>query len=171
MAVRNNDSDQAPKVSKGDIIIREATPSDIDMMTSLDEICFTVPWRREDFEKELTGNHLALYIVAEDNGQVVGYAGLWCIVDEGHITNVAVHPDYRKEGLGWKLVNTMLINASEKFGTKNFTLEVRVSNMPAIKLYRSFGFAEVGRRRKYYSDNKEDAAIMWLMNEEMQEKN
>lgn len=145
------------------IVIREADPLDVDSMTQLDQICFAVPWHREDFEKELTDNERAVYIVAEDEEQIIGYAGLWCIVDEGHITNVAVHPDYRGKGLGRKLVNTMLVEARKKANTKNFTLEVRVSNTPAIKLYQSFGFEEAGRRKGYYSDNKEDAAIMWLM--------
>lgn len=145
------------------IEFRKGTAEDIDMMTSLDEICFTVPWSRADFEKEMTANPLALYIVAEYEDKVIGYAGLWCIVDEGHITNVAVHPGYRKKGIGKNLVEILLEKAREKANTKNFTLEVRVSNEAGIRLYEGFGFKEVGRRKGYYSDNREDAAIMWLM--------
>lgn len=145
------------------IEFRNGTAEDIDKMTSLDEICFTVPWSRSDFEKEMTSNPLALYIIAQCEGEIIGYAGLWCIVDEGHITNVAVHPDFRKEGIGKNLIEILLDNARDKGDIKNFTLEVRVSNEAGIKLYEGFGFKEVGIRKGYYSDNKEDAAIMWLM--------
>ncbi len=145
-----------------DIGFREATNEDAEMMTELDEICFTVPWTLSDFEKETSANPLAVYIVAENEGAIIGYAGLWCIVDEGHITNVAVHPDFRNEGIGKNLVEILLDKARRKARTKNFTLEVRVSNEAAIKLYEGFGFKEVGRRKGYYKDNKEDAAIMWL---------
>jgi ribosomal-protein-alanine N-acetyltransferase len=149
--------------SLNNITFRRSTVDDVDEMTILDQICFSVPWTKADFTKEMTTNDLALYIVAEVNQKIIGYAGLWCIVDEGHITNVAVHPDYRGQGLGKNLVEIMLSEARKKGKIKSFTLEVRVTNEAAINLYEGFGFVEVGRRLGYYSDNKEDAAIMWLM--------
>lgn len=143
--------------------IRQAKKKDIDQMARVDEMCFSTPWTKADFKKELTNNPLALYLVAEADDKVIGYAGLWCIVDEGHITNIAVHSDYRQNGIAKDLVDKMLKEANARAGTKNFTLEVRVSNEPAIRLYKGFGFKEMGKRIGYYSDNKEDALIMWLM--------
>lgn len=142
--------------------IRQATKKDIEQMTAVDEMCFSVPWRKEDFKKELTQNRIALYMVAEAEGKLIGYAGVWIIVDEGHITNIAVHPDYRGNGIAKDLVSRMLKEARDRAGAKNFTLEVRVSNEAAINLYKGFGFKEMGIREGYYSDNKEDASIMWL---------
>jgi [ribosomal protein S18]-alanine N-acetyltransferase len=170
----------------GDIRIRAATAEDIDNMTELDATCFSAPWSRASFEAELTTNQLAWYLVAEelvpacedtkwtsspelDDEQVgilVGYAGLWAIEDEGHITNVAVHPDYRRMHLGSILVN-MLIADTRKEGLRRFTLEVRVSNQAAISLYEKFGFRSAGLRKGYYEDNNEDAMIMWLEAEDI----
>ena len=144
------------------ITFREATSNDVEKMTELDKICFTVPWSKADFEKEMNNNPLALYIVAETEGEIIGYAGLWCVVDEGHITNVAVHPKHRKKSIGKCLVEILLSEARNRGNIKSFTLEVRISNEAGIKLYEGFGFKEVSRRKGYYSDNKEDAAIMWL---------
>lgn len=151
--------------SKDSLRIRHALPSDIDKMAELDRICFATPWSKQDFEKELIENKIALYFVATWDDEVIGYAGVWCIVDEGHITNVAVDPKHRKKGVGKKLINALLNDGKTMSGLRNFTLEVRVSNDAAIKLYKNFGFKEVGLRKEYYSDNKEDAAIMWLMEE------
>lgn len=155
----------AAMINDGSLRIRHANKEDIDKMAELDQICFETPWSREDFRKELCENKLALYLVATWDDEVIGYAGLWCVVDEGHITNVAVHPDYRKRGVGKKLINWLLNDAKTMNGVKNFTLEVRVSNSAAIHLYENFGFKEVGLRKEYYSHNKEDAAIMWRIDE------
>lgn len=158
-----------------DIRIRVATAEDIDAMTELDATCFTAPWSRASFEAELTTNQLAWYLVAEELvpkceggeteddrvGFIIGYAGLWAIEDEGHITNVAVHPDYRRMHLGSILVD-MMIEQTRLEGLKRFTLEVRVSNKAAIALYENFGFVSAGLRKGYYEDNHEDAMIMWL---------
>ena len=148
-----------------EIRIRVATSEDVDAMAELDAVCFSSPWSRASFEAELTTNRLAWYLVAEELddriGIVIGYAGLWAIEDEGHITNVAVHPDYRRKHLGHILVD-MLIEETKKDGLKRFTLEVRVSNQAAICLYEKFGFASAGIRKGYYEDNNEDAMIMWL---------
>lgn len=157
-----------------EIRIRVATAEDIDDMTELDATCFSAPWSRASFEAELTTNRLAWYLVAEEMGTdlegqaglIIGYAGLWAIEDEGHITNVAVHPDYRRMHLGSILVDT-LIAETRKEGLKRFTLEVRVSNQAAIALYQKFGFVSAGLRKGYYEDNNEDAMIMWLETEEL----
>jgi [ribosomal protein S18]-alanine N-acetyltransferase len=156
-----------------EIRIRVATAEDIDAMTELDATCFAAPWSRASFEAELTTNQLAWYLVAEELisegvGLIIGYAGLWAIEDEGHITNVAVHPDYRRMHLGHILVE-MLIDRTRKEGLKRFTLEVRVSNHAAIALYEQFGFVSAGLRKGYYEDNNEDAMIMWLETEENDE--
>jgi [ribosomal protein S18]-alanine N-acetyltransferase len=153
-----------------DIRIRVATAEDVDAMTELDATCFSAPWSRASFEAELTTNNLAWYLVAEELvpggvGLIIGYAGLWAIEDEGHITNVAVHPDYRRMHLGFILVE-MLIAQTRKEGLKRFTLEVRPSNQAAISLYEQFGFVSAGLRKGYYEDNNEDAMIMWLEAEE-----
>lgn len=145
-------------------ILRAATPDDVDALGELDKICFTDPWSRDAFEAEITGNNLAEYIVAEKNGEIAAYMGMWFIVDEGHITNVAVAPKFRGLGLGREIVQAMIEYGKEE-GLVRFTLEVRASNEVAQNLYKSFGFKAEGIRPKYYGDNGEDAIIMWL-NEE-----
>ena len=121
---------------------------------------FSIPWSKESFENELK-NNLALYLVAKVDEKAVGYIGVWKIFDEGHITNVAVHPDFRGEGIGRALISELLY-LCEKEGITSFTLEVRESNIVAQNLYKSFGFVEEGKRKGYYSDNNENAIIMWL---------
>lgn len=116
-------------------------------------------WSLDSFSKELT-NPLAKYIVAKTKDKIIGFAGLWIIVDEGHITNIAVHPDYRKKGVGSALVDS-LIEHSKKWGCSALTLEVRASNIPAQNLYSKYGFQSEGIRKNYYHDNNEDAIIMW----------
>lgn len=166
--------------------IRPARPSDVDGMTALDALCFAAPWSRKSFESEVCENPLARYLVAETIGEdadgpktgeaaplgnaaagkdptprLAGYAGLWAVGEEGHITNVAVHPDCRRRHLG-RLLVAHLIAATFEEGLRDYTLEVRVGNLPAIRLYESFGFREAGIRKGYYEDNNEDAMIMWL---------
>ena len=121
---------------------------------------FSIPWSKESFENELK-NKLALYLVAKVDEKAVGYIGVWKIFDEGHITNVAVHPDFRGQGLARALISELL-SLCRKDGITSFTLEVRESNIVAQQLYKSFGFSKSGKRKGYYSDNNEDAIIMWL---------
>ena len=98
--------------------------------------------------------------VAQEFASIVGFAGLWLMVDEAHVTTLALHPDYRGRGLGeWLLAS--LIDISYTIGAKWVTLEFRVSNYTAQNLYRKYGFRDAGLRRRYYSDNQEDALIMW----------
>lgn len=147
-------------MAMGNLTIRQAEAKDVYAISEMDKRCFTMPWSYAAFEQEIAGNDMALYIVAEIEGQIVGYAGLWLILDEGHITNVAVHPDFRRRAVG-KALLSVLIRASEEDGAMRHTLEVRASNEAAIRLYEGFGFRKYGLRRRYYEDNDEDAIIMW----------
>ena len=115
---------------------------------------------QESYRQELEDNAMAYYLIAEAAGEPIGFAGLWKIVDEGHITNVAVCPGFRRHHAGKCLVE-QLIKVTEKQGIVAYTLEVRATNQAAICLYRQLGFETEGRRRGYYADNGEDALIMW----------
>ncbi len=136
-------------------------PEHLDQVLGIEARSFTVPWSRRAFMFEVTENEFAFYIVAIKDEKVVGYAGLWIVLDEAHITNVAVHPEYRGAGFG-RLLMMELISRAAILGATKLSLEVRVSNSVARDLYKSLGFVEKGFRRKYYSDNNEDAIIMWL---------
>ena len=131
----------------------------LDEVAELERICFSTPWSRNMLAEELD-NACSAFLVAEDDaGKVVGYAGLQVILDEGYITNVAVRPECRRNGIAGKLLQVFL-----DFGQANhlafLTLEVRASNYDAIALYGSRGFRSVGRRKNYYEHPKEDAIIM-----------
>lgn len=144
-----------------EIIIRDMKVEDLDQVMILEKLCFSTPWSKEAFESEILKNDLAHYLVLSINNTIVGYGGVWYIINEGHITNVAVHSECRKLGLGKKLVEQMKKNAL-KNKIELMTLEVRVSNIAAIKLYERMGFSIEGTRPKYYIDNNEDAYIMWV---------
>ncbi|SHM30050.1 ribosomal-protein-alanine N-acetyltransferase [Caldanaerovirga acetigignens] len=133
---------------------------DLDQVMEVEKLSFTNPWSKNSFFLELTTNELATYIVAKVDGRVVGYAGMWLIVGEAHVTNVAVHPGFRKKGIGELLMRSLITMARES-GAKMMTLEVRKSNYIAQNLYTKLGFEPIGIRRGYYTDNNEDAVIMW----------
>lgn len=139
--------------------IESMTEKHLDGIEELEKKSFAVPWSRAMFIQELN-NPLATYFVLLMNGRVAGYAGMWVVLDEGHITNIAVDPDCRRLGAGRRLLEHLL-SAGGKIGADSFTLEVRRSNKPALALYLSCGFEAAGIRKKYYSDNGEDAVIMW----------
>lgn len=143
-----------------DVIIRQATVDDVDDIYEIEKLCFPDPWSRDSLIYEMTENPRAFYIVAELDEKVVGYAGLWWIGDEGHITNVAVRPGYRHRHIGNGIIQVM-IDFTTQEGIMHHTLEVRRSNLPAISLYEKFGFVVEGVRKEYYANNKEDALIMW----------
>lgn len=142
------------------INVREMDLDDLNAVMDIEKICFTTPWAKESFEREIRDNQLAKYLVIEDNDKIVGYGGMWIIIDEGHITNIAIHKDFRNRKLGSLLVKSM-IEYAENLGIHRMTLEVRESNMAAQGLYSKFGFKPCGKRPKYYGDNNEDAIIMW----------
>jgi len=143
-----------------ELVIRRAEAKDVETIEQLEQSCFSQPWSYESIYQDIVENDRAVYVVAETEGQVIGYAGLWIIVDEGHITNVAVSPDYRRNSVGNTIV-TALLQVTEDMGVKRHTLEVRKSNTAAINLYEKQGFVEAGERKGYYEDNGEDALIMW----------
>ena len=142
------------------ILVRPMTTADVDGVMAVEKDSFATPWSRSAFEEELAQNRLARYLVAEENGQVVGYAGMWLVINEAHVTNVAVSGSRRGEGIGRLLMETLMELAREN-GMGSMTLEVRVSNMVARHLYETLGFAEAGIRKNYYSETKEDALILW----------
>lgn len=143
-----------------EILIRKMEEYDLDRIMEIEKDCFTTPWSRESFLIEITTNLLARYIVAEVEGVVAGYGGIWMIAGEGHITNIAVETNYRKLGIGKKIVEG-LINLSIAMGIESMTLEVRKSNISAQNLYKQYGFLSQGIRPNYYQDDNEDAIIMW----------
>lgn len=133
---------------------------DIPDVLEIEYEAFTLPWTEEAFRNELTMNHFAKYMIMELDGQAIGYAGMWTIMDEAHITNIAIREAYRGRKLGDKLLNELMQTASY-LGMERMTLEVRVTNRIAQGLYEKKGFKPAGVRKGYYSDNNEDAVIMW----------
>ncbi|QCX33967.1 ribosomal-protein-alanine N-acetyltransferase [Caloramator sp. E03] len=143
-----------------DVIIRNMELKDIDDILLIEKLSFKTPWSKEAFINELTINKCANYRVVVKDNRVIAYGGMWIMLDEAHITNIAVHPEFRRCGIGKRLINDM-INCCKEKNVHAITLEVRESNLPAINLYKSFNFIEVAIRKKYYTDNDEDAIIMW----------
>ena len=141
------------------ITFRKMIPEDADAVAELELKCFAMPWSRADFLRENT-NELAEYIVGELDKKIVAYAGAWVSFDQAEVMHIAVEPELRGQGIGTILFGE-LIKAVKNRGATSITLEVRPSNVAAIKLYESFGLKSVGRRKNYYLDNGEDALIMW----------
>ena len=138
---------------------REMAPEDADAVEVVEKACFSIPWSRDSFWKE-AANENTLYLLALDGERVIGYAGCWISFEECQITNVAILPEYRGQGIGTKLFGA-IIEAVKAKGVTAMTLEVRPSNAPARALYARYGFKDAGRRPHYYQDDGEDAIIMW----------
>ncbi|NLW91223.1 MAG: ribosomal protein S18-alanine N-acetyltransferase [Syntrophomonadaceae bacterium] len=134
------------------------TLMDIDAIIRIENESFTLPWSRESYIGELN-NHFANYLVVDYEGDVIAYGGIWVVFEEGHITNVAVDPEYRNAGVGHALMEELERVARQKKATR-ILLEVRPSNMSALALYRGMGYLDSGLRKGYYSDNNEDAIVM-----------
>ncbi|MBY0124428.1 ribosomal protein S18-alanine N-acetyltransferase [Bacillus sp. S/N-304-OC-R1] len=134
---------------------------DVAEVLQIERASFTLPWTEDAFKNEFSQNKFAVYIGLEDDGTLIGYCGVWIIVDEAHITNVAVLPEYRGRKLGEALMKKIMETAVE-MGAKTMTLEVRVTNHIAQSLYRKLGFQDGAIRKNYYSDNQEDALVMWV---------
>lgn len=132
---------------------------DIPAVHAVERASFPVPWPAYAFRQELESNRLARYLVAREGDDVVAYAGLWLMVDEAHVTTFAVLPEHRRKGIGSRLLLATMDLAVE-LGATVATLEVRLTNTEARRLYERFGFRPVGVRPHYYSDNGEDALIM-----------
>jgi len=142
-------------------LVRPMREDDLDLIMFIEKASFPTPWARQAFISELTQNDYARYFCLELEGKVIGYMGLWYILEEGHITNIAIHPFYRGQGWGEYLMREVIGRMRDQ-GMERMTLEVRVSNQPARTLYERMGFSAAGVRKGYYSDNQEDALIMWL---------
>ncbi|MBD8070696.1 ribosomal protein S18-alanine N-acetyltransferase [Bacillus sp. PS06] len=143
------------------VTFRLMTVEDIDDVLLIENASFATPWSREAFYNELMNNHFAHYIVMLEQDKVIGYCGMWIIVDEAHITNIAILPEYRGRKLGEALMVKVKMSAMS-LGATRMTLEVRVSNHVAQSLYRKHGFVAGGIRKNYYTDNQEDAIVMWV---------
>ena len=129
--------------------------SHVAQIAALEAMCFSAPWSERSVSSELE-NALSLWIVAMDGENLAGYVGSQSVLGEADMMNLAVHPDYRRQGVGEKLVNT-LIDALSQAQVHSLTLEVRASNAPAKALYQKLGFLQVGLRPRYYQNPKEDA--------------
>ena len=145
--------------------VRRAMIEDAKEIFAIEMECFSVPWSLDSIETELLNEDKKLYYVVEDANGVVGYAGAWLVYDEGQITNIAIRPSVRRQGYGAKLTSA-LIEECFKRGMHEIFLEVRISNLSALSLYRQLGFTVKGMRKNYYSEPKEDAYIMSLIKEE-----
>jgi ribosomal-protein-alanine N-acetyltransferase len=133
--------------------------SDLPEVHAIERASFTSPWPPQAYQSELETNRLAAYLVARIDGQVVGYAGVWMMVDEAHVTTFAVHPAWRRRRIGERLLLAVLDLAVDR-RAREATLEVRLGNLAARRLYEKYGFRPVGLRPNYYSDDHEDALIM-----------
>ncbi|WML50775.1 ribosomal protein S18-alanine N-acetyltransferase [Neobacillus sp. PS3-12] len=143
------------------IVFRFMREEDIDQVLEIEHASFATPWSREAFYNELNMNKFAVYIVLEVDQKVVGYCGVWVVIDEAHVTNIAILPEYRGRKFGEALMQN-LFDVAKTMGAKSMTLEVRVTNYVAQALYRKFGFQKGGLRKNYYTDNQEDALVMWV---------
>lgn len=142
------------------IVIDFMEEKDIDEVLDISSLSFSIPWSKSSYIQELT-NPVAKYFVAKIDNKVIGFIGTWMILDESHITNIAVHPNYRKQGIASMLLKELL-NHCKSQGCIAYTLEVRSGNKAARSLYEKHNFKQDGIRKGYYEDNKEDAVLMWL---------
>jgi ribosomal-protein-alanine N-acetyltransferase len=141
------------------IRIEAMSLDDLPSVQTIEQASFTTPWPPHAYRSELESNRLATYLVARAEGAVVAYAGIWMMVDEAHITTFAVDPRWRRQRIGERLLLALLDLANDR-RAREATLEVRLSNLAARRLYEKYGFRPVGIRPRYYSDDNEDALIM-----------
>ncbi|GEN57753.1 putative ribosomal-protein-alanine acetyltransferase [Halolactibacillus alkaliphilus] len=141
--------------------IRPMVIEDLDRVEVIEEASFATPWSKEVYKKEISDNKFAHYYVIESNKEILGFIGAWMIFDEVQVTNFAVLPSKRKMGYG-KMLFQYLINKALLQGGRIMSLEVRETNTPAQTLYESFGLKKAGIRKRYYTDNNEDAIVMWV---------
>lgn len=146
------------------IIIKNMTPDDIDGVIKIEESAYgDHHWSKESFLNEIKNDLARYYVAYTQDGNLAGYAGCWHILEEAHITTIAISPDCRRKHIAQSLLKR-IIDDCYIAKIKYITLEVRVSNTPAINLYSKYGFSSFGTRKKYYQDNNEDALIMWTKN-------
>lgn len=146
---------------KDEIEFRMMELDDIDEVVAVDKQSFPNPWSKTTFYQEIMYNDHALYLLMLHDGKIVGYSGMWLIADEAHITNIAILPEYRGKKLGEALLQKT-IELARSYDAIVMTLEVRVSNHIAQNLYEKLGFQIGGLRKRYYTDNNEDAYVMWV---------
>ena len=144
-----------------EIRIAPMRPGDVEAVHAIETACFAIPWSRESFLREVTENACARYLVLYESETPVAYAGMWFVLDEAHVTNIAVRPDRRGLGYGEKITRALIQLAADS-GMTWMTLECRRSNLVAQSIYRKLGFVDVGFRKRYYADNNEDALLMAL---------
>lgn len=144
-----------------EVTIRKMTIEDVEQVFEIEKLSFTLPWTKDSFYYEMTTNENAYYVVAETEQGIAGYCGMWLVLDEAHVTNIAILPDERGKKLGERLMRAAM-EAAKGQGAVLMTLEARVSNEPALNLYRKLGFKNGGIRKRYYTDNFEDAIVMWV---------
>lgn len=142
------------------MIIRRMLEEDLEQVYQIEESITSQPWRKDDF-MEAMKKKSNIYLVADENMEICGYLGMWGIVGEGQIYNVAVKEEHRRKGIANAMMS-LLLDLGKEAGIKEFTLEVRIGNQRAIRLYKKFGFREEGVLKDFYSFPKEDALIMWL---------
>ncbi len=142
------------------IELRPMRREDVSQVMEIEVECFPTPWHASAYYTELA-NRSACYVVASNNSQIVGYAGMWIIMDEAHITTLGVAPERRRLKIGEQLLVALLDEALRR-GARRATLEVRQRNTAAQSLYRKYGFAAAAIRRAYYTDNRENAVVMWI---------
>ena len=140
------------------IEILQMNDAHVAQVAALEAICFSDPWSEKSVASEIT-NPLSYWLVAVDGERVAGYVGSQTVLDETDMMNIAVHPDYRRQGLAERLA-AQLVEALKEKGSRCLTLEVRQSNAPAIRLYEKLGFSQIGLRKNYYRNPKEHALIL-----------
>lgn len=151
-------------MSLSEICISQMTVEDIPEVSRIEALAYGEHhWSKDSFYSEINNKVAKYYTAKLPDGKILGYAGIWHIVDEAHITTIAVDPLYYRNYIGEALIVKSLEDCYNEF-IKYITLEVRVSNIPAIKLYEKYGFKSLGTRKGYYQDNNEDALIMWTEN-------
>ncbi len=143
------------------LVIRRMSMGDLEQVVAIDQVSFSLPWPPHTFQYELTDNPASRCWVAELDGRIAAMLVGWLILDELHIATIATHPDFRRRGIGEKILLHAL-RAAQAEGVVRSFLEVRAGNQVAQKMYREFGFEEDGRRKEYYKDNLEDAILMTL---------
>ena len=141
------------------VLIEPMRLDDLPRIHAIEQASFSAPWPANAYRSELESNRLATYLVARVDDEIVGYGGMWLMVDEAHITTFAIDPAWRRQRIGERLLLECMVVAIAR-SAREMTLEVRLSNLPARRLYEKFGFRPVGVRPRYYSDDHEDALIM-----------
>lgn len=155
--------DHAPAGPAPLLRIEKMQRADLPEVLRIERAAFSTTWPENAFAQELQENRLALYRVARCRGRIVGFGGIWVITEDSHVTTIAVDPDFQRRGFGEAILLVLLETAVQAKATW-ISLEVRVGNTGAQRLYRKYGFAVIATRKAYYHDNQEDALVMWAGN-------